>query len=115
MKKTNIIKMLSVILFAITLLLQLTACFPSKNFEPGKVIIVLTPEESAKMLNYTPDDFSYVGCLEIRELTSANSAKRMLVLYIEDNSAMGVQHAADILKGRKGIESATPDVIVSID
>ena len=114
--KTNIaLKKLSVILLALILLFQLTSCFESKYFEPGEVIIVLTPEESAKMLNYTPDDFSYVGCIEIRELGASNSEKRMFVLYIEDNSATGVQHAVDILNGREGIESASINAIVSID
>lgn len=115
MKNTNTVKRLSCILLLLMLIFQLSACFESKDFEPGEVIIILTPEESAKNITYTPKDFAYVGCIEIRELTSANTSRRMLVLKIEDNSASGVQHAAEILKSKKGIESATVNAVVSMD
>ena len=113
MNNTNTVKRLSIILLILMLIFQLSACFESKDFEPGEIIIVLTPEESAKNITYTPKDFAYVGCIEIRELTSA--PRRMLVLYIEDNSASGVQHAVEILKSKKGIESATVNAVVSMD
>ena len=115
MKNTNTVKRLSIILLILMLISQLSACFESKDFEFGEVIIVLTPEESAKNITYTPEDFAYVGCIDIRELTSANKPQRMLVLYIEDNSATGVQHAVEILKSKKGIESATVNAFVSMD
>lgn len=112
-------RIISLILIFTFLTLSVCSCFESKDYEPGEVIIVLTREESAKMIEYTPDDFSFVGCVEIRELFSDDAEKadhnRMFVLYIEDNSAEGIQHAVTVLESRDGIESATGKATVDMD
>ncbi|MBO7369156.1 MAG: hypothetical protein J6U25_02600 [Clostridia bacterium] len=106
------------------------------NFEPGKVIITLTKEETFKFKEYTEKDFIDVGCTSVNDLTKwivdyvynvvngievennkyvdVENFRRILCLELSDKTKVGVLRAIKILKRRKDISYAEPNYLMEI-
>ena len=82
------------------------------EFDDNEIIIVIAP--SYNFTEYTINDFSSIGCIEIKELTrniSANSLCRIIKLTLEEHSKANVIAAIDQLEQRGDIYSAEPNYL----
>lgn len=91
--------------------------YEDAEFRTGVVIIGVYP--FALDYAYTVDDFSEVGCTEIRQLGYYPDDKDMptkfLVLTISDETKQGVINAINTLILREDVYCAEPDMIISIN
>ena len=98
------------------------------KFSNNAIIVSLTHEASLQLQEYTPEDFSGIGCVQVEEWSpywlaaiadeknedfGLSSYKRRLVLYLENQTREGVYQAlADVMQ-REDVSDARPNVTYS--
>ena len=86
------------------------------SFSDNKVIVIVMPFANFK--DYTPEDFSEINCVEVRDLwqdIEPDKLCRIMSLTLEGHSKQNVLDAIELLKRRTDIYSAEPNIILKID
>ena len=85
-------------------------------FDGSSVLVIMMP--SCNFKEYTPEDFSEIGCTEVKELSiklKEGEICRFLSLHIEGDSKQNVLDAIEKLQRRIDIFSAEPNYLGSIE
>ena len=95
------------------------------KFSNNAIIVSLTHEASLQLQEYTPADFSGIGCVQVEEWSpywlaavadeknedfGLSSYKRRLVLYLENQTREGVYQALAAVMQREDVSDARPNV-----
>ena len=118
----------------VTTMMKNESAWSKYDFENDVLIVKMTHEASMKFYDYTPEDFSEIGCVRIDELTSAtkkqvqavlsgeenvynvnpNTFKRVLVLELGEKTRENVLHSIALLEERNDVESVKPNLTFSL-
>lgn len=103
------------------------------DFEPGTIMVVLDNECSGNNKVYSPNDFLYIGCESVEELTSnfeqnydedfendnlfinASTFKRILKLILVDKSYDNTLEAINYLSSLDFVYSVEPNYYISLE
>ena len=86
------------------------------DFTDNDILLVMTPENNFR--EYTVNDFSNIGCIEIEDLTiepKEGKLCRILHLTLEAHSKQNVLDSIKILEERDDIYSAEPNYLIAIN
>ena len=86
------------------------------EFTEDGIIIIVFPEYNFE--SYTVDDFSEIGCIEVKELSydvEAGVLNRFILLTLDEKSKQNVLDCIQVLQQRVDIYSAEPNLIGHFD
>ena len=86
------------------------------DFTDNEILIVVTPENNFK--EYTVNDFSAIGCIEIEDLTiepKENELCRIFHLTLSGHSKQNVLDSIKVLEEREDIYSAEPNYLDAVE
>ena len=86
------------------------------DFTDNDILVIMTPENNFR--EYTVEDFSDIGCIQIKDLTIGPTEGRLcriLHLKLEEHSKQNVLDAIKILEQRDDVYSAEPNYLIPIE
>ena len=85
------------------------------NFFEHVILIEVMPSYNFK--EYTPEDFSDLNCVEVRDHGGATEGKlgRHLAIYIEENGKQAVLDAIRVLEKRRDVFAVYPDFYITVE